>query len=194
MQKEPSLYKKQVLVGKGICLLAVGSLLYFWWTDPWMSKGPGMILGAILLFLGFGITLVYHSKEKFFQEAIRHSFLVFSLDPDMLRTMEKENRMVALGQTKSFVMISLDGVFMLGRFFRFKDFQQIDGIDWQNAEKRANKPGILKIRCLHRSSMDPSIQHTDAQQRKELYILIPPAYNQPALQAVYQLRDTYVYR
>lgn len=195
MKQKPSLYRKQVIAGQVIVLLAAVFIIYSWiWLDPFGSGVFGVMYGSLALFAGGGMALVYHFREKSFQQSLEEALLVYQADEDLLKNMEKENGMTGLGKTKDFVMVSLEGVYLLGRFYRFKDFEKIDRIDWHYAGDRVKKPGVLKIRCFHREAMDPTIKHTDKQLKKELYILIPSMYSQAARDAVRKLRDKHLYR
>ncbi|MEN1760371.1 hypothetical protein [Anoxynatronum sibiricum] len=181
----------------GLVLIALSTGLFIYaytQMDPFESGVVAMFISAFGWLAGLFAALYYHSREKDFLQALKNPMLECQLSPHEVQIMAAENRMTPRGKAPHNLLISLEGVYLLGRFFRLKDYE-LESITWKSGNHREKEPGRLSItyQVLNNNPFlladGTPVTHSEEERRKKLTLLIPHQHKHVATEASSFLRN-----
>lgn len=186
----------------GLVLIALSTVLFIYaYTrmDPFGSGVVAMFISAFGWLAGLFAALYYQSREKDFTQAQENPLLECQLSPNEVQIMAAENHMFPRGKSPHYLLISLEGVFVLGRFFRLKDYK-LESITWKSGNHREKEAGRLSIsyQALNNNPFlladGAPVNHSEKERRKRLTLLIPHQHKPVAMEASSFLRSHYFNR
>ena len=197
MKEKPTLYTNKRNLGLCFMALSAGVFVYAYTSMDLFGMGVAVaFFSALSVLAGLFAALYYHSREKDFQQALKEALLVCQLEAGQVEEMAVTNKMTPRGKAASYLMISQEGIFVLGHFFRLKDYK-VESVTWKSGKHQEKAPGILKIQYMHRSNPihmpnNVVVTHSEKERRNQLELLIPHAHRQTAMNAADLLRNQHL--